>query len=57
MYSIKEAAQEVGRPYSWVRYIVATRGLGQRIGDWAIVLTSADVERIRKESSNGRQAA
>ena len=57
MYSIKEAAQEVGRPYSWVRYIVATRGLGQRIGGWAIVLSDADVGRIRKESYNGRQAA
>lgn len=57
MISIRQAAQEVGRPYSWVRYIVATRGLGQKIGGWAIVLSELDLEIIRKESDERKAAA
>lgn len=53
MHSIGEAAREVGKPEYWVRYLVKTRGLGQKVG-WAIVLSDSDLK-ILRESAHGSE--
>lgn len=46
MISLSQAAQNLGKPYHWVRYQVASNKLGCKVG-WAVILSPEDLEYLR----------
>ena len=52
LYSLGEAASEVGKPYHWVHRWARRKGLGVKVG-WGVVMSRGEVEVLRELATRG----